>query len=242
MKKIKNNAFTLSEALITLAVVGILAVLVIPGLIKDVNNKAMMSLLSSTVTNLNDIVQTELTRSGASNIEDTDIWNKTDEFLKRTLDVVTVCSGATPNECYGKTSEYKNLNGTLVGLWATNQAVLLKSGVVIDIIKDQKSQFTNQVPIGLDLNGSKEPNITGVDRHIVCLTLKTDLEKPDEIYHIGDVGACLRNSAKSTAKESKKKALSLCKSGKTEACYYLVELTGFDHNYVTNIEKGVYDD
>ncbi len=241
MKEIKHNAFTLSEALITLAVVGILAVLVIPGLIKDVNNKAMMALLSSTVTNLNDIVQSELTRSGASNIKDTDIWNKTDEFLKRTLDVAAVCSGASPNECYAKTTEYKTLNGGLNTLWATNKAVILKSGVVIDVLKDQQNLFTNQVPIGLDLNGSKEPNISGVDRHIVCLTLKTDTAGADT-YHVGDVGACLRNDLKSSAKSSKKNALKLCKEGRAEVCYYLVELTGFDPNYVTNVEKGVYND
>ena len=45
MIKIKKDGFTLSEVLITLTIVGVLALLIVPGLIKDVNNKAMMSLL-----------------------------------------------------------------------------------------------------------------------------------------------------------------------------------------------------
>ena len=52
MIKIKKDGFTLSEVLITLAVVGTLAVMVLPGLIKDANNKAMVTLLQSTLSNI----------------------------------------------------------------------------------------------------------------------------------------------------------------------------------------------
>ena len=58
MIKIKKDGFTLSEVLVTLAVVGTLAILVLPGLIKDTNNKAMMSNLQSAVSTLNNAVFT----------------------------------------------------------------------------------------------------------------------------------------------------------------------------------------
>ena len=60
MIKIKKDGFTLSEVLITLAVVGTLAVMVLPGLIKDANNKAMVTLLQSTLSNISSAIQTEV--------------------------------------------------------------------------------------------------------------------------------------------------------------------------------------
>ena len=60
MIKIKHKAFTLSEVLITLAVVGTLAALVVPGLIKDYNSKANMAMLQNMVANLQSAVQTEI--------------------------------------------------------------------------------------------------------------------------------------------------------------------------------------
>ena len=56
MIKIKSG-FTLSEVLITLTVVGVLAALVIPGLIKDTTNRAMISSLQGTVGNITNAVQ-----------------------------------------------------------------------------------------------------------------------------------------------------------------------------------------
>ncbi len=60
MIKIKKNGFTLSEMLITLSVVGLLGVLVLPGLIKDTTSKASITLLQSTVSSINDAVQNEI--------------------------------------------------------------------------------------------------------------------------------------------------------------------------------------
>ena len=45
MTKINKKGFTLSEALITLSVIGTLALLVLPGIIKDTTNKASIALL-----------------------------------------------------------------------------------------------------------------------------------------------------------------------------------------------------
>ena len=60
MIKIKRNGFTLPEVLITLTIVGALAALVLPGVIKNAQMRANMALLQSTVVNLSDVVQQEL--------------------------------------------------------------------------------------------------------------------------------------------------------------------------------------
>ena len=80
MIKIKYNGFTLPEVLITLTVVGALAALVLPGLIKDLNNKANMALLQGTVANISDTVQQEILQKNAKNIWDTDVYNNPSRF------------------------------------------------------------------------------------------------------------------------------------------------------------------
>ncbi len=83
MIKIKKDGFTLSEVLITLAVVGTLAVMVIPGLIKDASNKAMVALLQSTISNISSAIQTEVVNTRTSNLDDTDIVKDPEAFLKK---------------------------------------------------------------------------------------------------------------------------------------------------------------
>lgn len=66
MIKIKKTGFTLSEMLIALSVVGVLAILVLPGVIKDSIGKANMALLQSSVGIINDTVQNEMVKMGGS--------------------------------------------------------------------------------------------------------------------------------------------------------------------------------
>lgn len=230
MIKIKKSAFTLSEALITLSIVGVLGVIVLPGLIKDSINKANVALLQSTVSQLNDAVLTELTKTNVTNIEDTAVYKTPDKFLQRTFDVAEVCNTATPNACYANTSkDYKTANGATTSLVYSSKAVLLTNGVVIDILTTNTTTTApGHIPISIDLNGPKGPNILGVDRHLPCLAKTSD---PTTGRQVGTVGGCIRTSAGSTA-TSNNTLLSKCKSGNTEVCYYLLEQSGFDPNYL----------
>lgn len=228
MIKIKKGAFTLSEVLITLAVVGVLAALVVPGLIRESANKASITLLQSTVTNLNDAVQKELVRSRASRIEDTNIWNDPVQFFKDTLEIKQECTGAPPNACYAAANTYKNLNGTTGNLSYSTNAVLLANGVTLDVMKDKKSDYNNkQIPVGIDLNGSQDPNLTGVDRHMVCIAIENDETAG---LHIGDVGGCLKNGLSPSS--SKSSLITACKNGAPDACYFVLESSGFDYHYL----------
>lgn len=227
MIKIKKAGFSLSEALIALTIVGVLAMLVLPGLIKDATNKSTVSLLQSTVSLLNDAVQNELISKGTKRIEDTDILTNPDKFLARTLDVIKVCDGDTPNACYAKNTGYTTLNGGGSDIWHSKKAVLLRTGVSIDILSSRKGTFNNKaIPISIDLNGAQPPNITGVDRQILCLAIEDDINNG---LHVGDVGGCIRASISERDDATLK---SKCKSGNTEVCYYLLEKSGFDHNYL----------
>lgn len=230
MIKMKKPAFTLSEALVTLSIIGVLGAIVLPGIIKDSINKANIALLQSTVSQLNDAIQTELVRTNVTNIEDTIIYKKPDVFLQRTFDVAEICSSNSPNSCYANTSTgYKTVNGTTSSIVYSKKAALLTNGVVIDFLTTNTSSTEEgHFPISIDLNGPKGPNILGVDRHLPCLAKTSDTKKGRQV---GTVGGCVRASAKENGTENSS-LITKCKAGNTEVCYYLLEQTGFDPNYL----------
>ena len=224
MIKIKKNAFTLPEVLITLAVVGALAALVIPGLIKDANSRAMTALLQSTIANLNDAVANELVRSRASNIKDTLIYSDPAEFLADNFDVEMTCDSSQGTLCFA--SSYKNLNGDTISV-TVNNPVLLKNGAAININENNYdgSNLSGQEVL-IDLNGSKEPNIFGIDMFSVIIFLSTATKST--LWHMGDVGSYSGEDEK-TLKSYCKKATDV---GDTFNCYALLERSGFDPNYL----------
>lgn len=224
MIKIKKDAFTLSEVLITLAIVGTLALLVVPGLVRDVSNKAMMALLQGTIVNLNDAIQAELISSRATDIKDTLMWTNPKKFLRDNFDIARECSATFNSPCHGP-AIYGTLNGGTSGT-AINIPVLLKNGVAIDLIN---TTADNNIMVLLDLNGGKEPNIVGVDLYYLFISGTTNLDKG---IRMGDLRGLLQEGiGKDPHTVTNEELKALCKSGWGSPCYMLVERSGFDHNY-----------
>ncbi len=220
MIKIKKTGFTLSEMLIALSVVGVLAVLVLPGVIKNSIGKANMALLQSTVGIMNDAVQNEMVKmGGTSNYANSKMATKPEEFLQ-TLDIAK--SQGEGNLIFKPTAGYKNLNGgalsSVVKSFATS--AVLKNGAGVGLAAyDEDAGY--QV-IAIDVNGSKGPNIAGVDYFELKIIGKNDFDTGE---HIGDVGAFQTENSLSEVQAS-------CKEGVAADCYYLVEHSGFDSDYV----------
>lgn len=221
MIKIKKDGFTLSEVLITLTIVGALAMLVLPGLIKDTNNRATMALLQGTISNINSAVQNELLRTRATKIEDTDLYDQQLTFLK-TLDCADTKGAGTL--IFKPDNGYKNLNGAATTRGSVNVAAsaILKNGVGIGISAPDTTN--NQSLIAIDLNGKQPPNIIGVDYFEIRLIGKTDEDKG---VHFGDIGSYdyWVDSTRANVKTE-------CMGGDPAACYYLAEISGFDPNYI----------
>lgn len=241
MIKIKRAGFTLAEVLITLAVVGTVAILVLPGLIKDTNNKAMMANLQSAVSTLNNAVQNELITKGARTIDDTDIKSAPETFLQ-TLDVSRISKTDTFAD------SYKSMNGTAVTVPSVDAAATLKNGVAIGLKKFTNPNAniytgnnTNMCDIVyIDTNGKNSPNIAGVDLFILKLSWGNTLLIPGkdlDLEHLGDLGAFPGGTVgSSTGNPSNSQLKTNCKGGNAAACYLLAERTGFDPNYIENAE------
>lgn len=226
MIKIKKDGFTLSEVLITLSIVGVIAALVVPGMIKDINNKAMMSLLQGTVTNINDAIQNELVQTRAVKLSDTDVFNNGQNFL-RNFDYTRIQGSGLP--IFYPNGGYKNFQGVAksgMGGGTYNASALLKNGVGIAIQTPRSAnskQFNGRrsALITIDLNGSKEPNISGVDLFELELSDESNLDlgihAGDNLEHSSDINVCKTDCLE---------------NGYPYACYSFASLSGFNPNYL----------
>lgn len=218
MIKFKYNGFTLPEVLITLTVVGALAALVLPGLIKDLNNKANMALLQGTVANVSDAVQQEIIKKRAKYITDTDIYNNPSTFLKNHFDYSrdTNVFKTLNNEGKYVDVEYTSINQNVKGSSHPTGEIILKNGVYIGIRPDINT-------LVIDLNGPEPPNIIGVDYFALEIVRNTNTSTG---VRMGDVGA-FRYDAKTDSQLKTE-----CKNGEAAKCYALIERSGYDPNYL----------
>lgn len=229
MIKIKKDGFTLSEVLITLAVVGAVAALVLPGLIKDSANKANVALLQSTVLAINDAVQLELMNSGATNMKDTMMYNDPRGFFNKYLDVAVECERDYDTPCLG--AAYKTYNGGPDGI-SRNVPTLLKSGAMIDFTNSNALHDTNSILIVIDTNGSRPPNIVGIDLTYVYIAGTTNLDRG---VRMGDVRGMLQVGLPANLDPltiSNAELKNRCIAGAGSPCYLLLERTGFDPGYL----------
>ena len=211
MKNNKRLGFTLAETLITLSIIGTLALIVVPGLIKDTMNRTMISAVKSTATDLNDAINTELVNKRAVSIKDTDIYKDPVNFLKTYLSPIKT---AEDNSLFAP--KYKTINGISGNTQVMNASATLKNGVSVGIktISGGAMFF-----MFIDVNGLKEPNVFGVDYFPILLQTENS---PATGVHAGDLGC---SAATHTS-------IASCKSGGSFYCYCALERSGFDHKYL----------
>jgi len=211
---IKNRgkmAFTLAEALITMVIVGVIAILVVPGMIKDINNKSRMAMLKSVVVSLDSAVANELTRSRTTSIESTAIALNPQSFL----DNLEKINGDT------FASAYTNYSGSEATVDVPDASVHLKNGASVGIINDSDNKKSFLI---VDVNGLEDPNIIGVDYYILELAWSDNFDKG---IHVGDLGGYETDKTEEELKTA-------CLDGDGKACYKLAEISGFEPNYLTN--------
>lgn len=230
MKIIKNNAFTLGEVLMAILVVGIVAVLVIPSISRSINAKSKMSLLKNTVSSVTNVVQKELSRARTDDVTMTNIYNNPKAFLEE-FDIAR--SGEAFASSYRKITGNTKANVTIPKNEGTTQAkALLKNGVGIGLVNNLYGKDATGVII--DLNGDNKPNVVGEDYFVFQISWSDDASKNGNTgIHNGDVGGYFNGgSGDANSQESSASLKTACKGGNGAACYRMVELSGFDPEYL----------
>lgn len=179
----KRFAFTLSEILVTLSIVGVVAILTVPNITKNIYTKTDIATLQSTLKNLGDSVKAMMVNERVTRISDSSLatygQNLLEGFYNKFLKVTKICEDST--DCFA--SEYKTIDGESVNFIYEinhslehdfNKPAVLPSGAALVYVTDRDPIVTDRESFIdgdgnffnvfiVDINGNKSPNIIGVD-------------------------------------------------------------------------------
>ena len=175
----KKHGFTLAELLITILILGVVAVMAIPVFIQTQQDKevvAKLNLAQSILSNATEmselnngkITDIELEKSTAK-----DIYN---EYYKKTLKLNKFCSEDSSGDCWTPTTDFSGKNpatdGNQFGIVGTvHTGFALQDGMNVTMTKVQniddkfgiETDDEYSIVFMVDVNGSKAPNAMGQD-------------------------------------------------------------------------------
>ncbi len=166
----KRFAFTLAELLIALTIVGVIAVLTVPSVTRNIYSKSNIVKLQATIKVLNDAVKNMMIDERVNDIADSSLALDQATFLTKYLKITKQCD-EVPDECFA--SEYTYINGGNADPFDKTRDgddAMLPSGAVIQCLSDASGFI-------IDVNGLEAPNVIGRDVFYV------------DVYDDGTVGS-----------------------------------------------------
>ncbi len=174
MKCITNNklGFTLAEVLITLGIIGVVAVLTVPNLVSNYQKKVYVAQLQKAYNQISNAVSLLMVDEEVDNLNDSSLYCNSEQqgreecleitgsFLKKYFKVSQDCGYENIANCVA--DDYKYLNGDTESSFGNDDkfngyCVSLNSGMSICIWDGMPLSFY------VDVNGKKKPNIWGRD-------------------------------------------------------------------------------
>lgn len=180
-----KKGFTLAEVLIALGIVGIVAVLTIPGIMRDYKNRSYVALLQETHSQLSNATQAAMadelsdnfyeTKSGAvtscTNFSKGDCQKGMAYFLSTYMDPVKYNCGRGSDLCVAGAAvdSYKTLSGANAGGVIDSDCVLTAKGAAVCA---WFNPYNSTASLWVDVNGKEPPNVVG--RDVFSMDIKTD--------------------------------------------------------------------
>lgn len=156
----KRLAFTLSEILITLTIVGVVAVLTVPNVTQNVYTKSNIATLQTTMKTLNDAVKTMMVNEHTGVFADTSLAAaEYDKFYGKYLKYTKMSAGDLA-DCFGDNAS----SLTTAGL--QGDCVVLPSGAGVLYVSGDELSSHNLTGAGafvVDVNGKDAPSALGKD-------------------------------------------------------------------------------
>lgn len=164
------SAFTLTELLIALAILGALAGMAIPSLMEGLQKKQLTLQLKNTIAGIQQIAHNQMIAKNTKDLTLTD-FNSPEKLLsEKNFPIVKSCEKAA--DCW--TESYKKISGNTAStryLEGDNRSIILKNGAIISY--GLSNSATKGLPsdsddrdIGIfriDINGIDKPNMIGRD-------------------------------------------------------------------------------
>lgn len=183
-QKIKFAAFTLAEVMITLGIIGIVAEMTIPTLVRNFEEQKTATLLKETYSLLSQAFTLAVQNEGTPDTwaltgwEDNSTVGSKNIMDKLIPHIKIIKNCGTDEGCFA--SSYKLLNGSNMALASYNSKVVLANGVALQAWSGYPNcsrsigQFNTTKTIcgsvEVDLNGTQKPNVNGRDYFVFWLT------------------------------------------------------------------------
>lgn len=181
----KKFAFTLSEVLVTMGIIGVISALTVPTLVNNYQRKAQALQFRKTVTDIGNAVDMLITEEGKSKFSATTYYNNLDGFVRDKLKTIKICSKDETNKCFAN-ENYRTINdNSSQAFTCTGNSYVLTSSAAICM---SKNAAYNGVTIVTDINGQEGPNIGGRDMFTFTIT------PLGEISGTGHENECIRDT------------------------------------------------
>ncbi len=166
-----KKAFTLTELLVALGIVGAIATLVIPSLLNNINNRLMVSQLKNTVAIVQQLASEQLVTHKTQDLRETD-FASTGLLSPNNFDIAKTCADPA-KDCWKTTAEaakkitYRKISDktNITPAGPNRSSIELKNGVLLSYAT-ANVDYDDQKLIGefcVDVNGNDSPNMTGRD-------------------------------------------------------------------------------
>ena len=195
----KKRAFTLTELLVSLAIIGTIAVFAIPPLMNDIHTRVYLNMVKNMSVTIEELAADQMINRRVRNLSDTDFGNADDLLSSKQFYIVSKENGIL-------TSTYKNFSNedkTIDGI--NGKSILLKNGVVL-VYKPIEDSATTTGTFIMDANGNDGPNVIGKDLFVFNITKKGKIV----------------SGAEDTS-------LSACSGGDPRACYGYIVTNGWKY-------------
>ena len=164
-----KKGFTLAEVLVTLGIIGIVSAMTVPTLMQNYQKKSYVTQLHKVYNELNQALVQYQTDKNAVNLTEAGL-NSISSFgnlFKSYFKIVQDC-GNERTPCFA--NSYKKISGVNAGFQCSNNCVVLASGAAIGTYSNIGTYGNNTIiPIVVDTNGAKGPNILGRDAFYILL-------------------------------------------------------------------------
>ena len=207
-----KKAFTLTELLVALCIVGAIAALSIPSLLNNINNKMLAAQIKSFVGSIEDLAGEQLVDNKTQDLSDTDFATPSSLLSGDNFDIAKTCSSA--KDCWTETYRrlYDNAETSYSGYGTVS--VVLKNGMIVSYeLGGLGGTYLEAFgTFYVDVNGNDGPNIIGRDYFWVGISKKgqiinwssyftddsmiTACKKPEELEPVFCIMALMNNNWK----------------------------------------------